>query len=308
MVSKVAIILPTYNSERYIEESLNSIFGQRFDDFSLIVVNDGSTDGTEAILNSFNDSRLKVVNLSHNTGVATARNIGIQIASESDYLAIMDADDVCLPDRLGKQIEFLNENQEISIVGTRIRLFDEMGNESEFSHPIEDGEIKARMLLLNGTAMSHPTTMIRNDFLRANFLLYPQPMRPIGEDHEFWINCILRKAKFAALPDVLLRKRRHKNNMSANFGDVKYSRIKTETRQKLISMFYPNLNMGEAKSLASLFQENKKITLAEICLAYVAAEKALQDSASYFGESKEILSRIIKSGMARWLKQLQDPN
>lgn len=306
---KVSVILSTHNSAAYIAESVNSILQQDFKDFELIVVNDGSRDDTAAILSSIEDPRLKTVDLPCPTGPATARNVGISMARDSEYLAIMDADDIALPDRLSRQVDYLDRHPQVTILGSRIRIFNANRDEEARApeHPLEDGEIKARLLLLNGSALINPTMMIRNSFMRENVLFYPQPMRPIGEDHEFWINCVMRHARFAALADILLMKRSHEENLSKQTGDAFYAPRKTETRARLMGLYYPDLTAGEAKDLAAIFQERKSLTFEELCLAHAAALRALKDVKSHFGESKPLLATMIKAMLARRIEQQRKP-
>lgn len=303
--NKVSVILPAYNTGKYILESVNSILQQSFSDFSLIVINDGSEDDTSSILQALNDPRLTVVDLPCNTKLAVARNIGMSMAQDSEYLVVMDADDVALPERLSLQVKYMDDHPDVAILGGKVRIFHEHSPDAAgiSRHPADDGEIKARLILLNGTALSHPTTIVRNEFVKNNFIYYPSPMRPNGVDHEFWINCVARGAKFAALPEVVLLKRRHESNISSHSRNPEFSPIKTETRARLFGMYYPDLTTNEASRLALIFQENKNLNFRELSLAYAAAEKATNDTDSHFGESKLLLSSLIKGALMNRMKK-----
>ena len=100
--------MPVYNGERYLAEAIASVLGQTYADFEFIIVDDGSTDGSAVIIGEFveRDSRIRFIRLERNLGQANARNAGIE-ATSGKYVAMMDCDDVCLPDRLRKQMNFL---------------------------------------------------------------------------------------------------------------------------------------------------------------------------------------------------------
>ena len=209
---KVSVAIAAYNNGAYIGAAVDSILAQEFSDFEMVVVDDGSTDRTAEIIGRYDDARLRIVRLPANCGIATARNVAIACAS-GHYLAVMDGDDVALPGRLGAQVRFLDDHPEVHILGTRtIRVAETVDREIDRpQHPLTDGDIKANLLLLNGTAMVHPTMMMRMSFVREHHLRYPPPPRGVvGIDHQFWIQCVARGAVFQTLQEVLLLKRRHR--------------------------------------------------------------------------------------------------
>ena len=104
----ISVILPVYNCEKYIRDSIQSILDQVFNDFELIIINDGSTDNTFGIIKSFSDDRIILVN-QVNHGLTFSLNVGLSLA-KGKYIARMDADDISLPDRFKKQVNFLSEN------------------------------------------------------------------------------------------------------------------------------------------------------------------------------------------------------
>ncbi len=304
---KASVILPTYNAESYIRESIDSILNQNFTDFRLFVIDDGSTDRTVEIIKSIHHPKLKLIELPVNCGVVTARNIGIKLGESSDYIVTMDSDDISHKDRLSKQISFLDQNRNVDILGSRIHIFNEQRENlvSTFPHPTEDAEIKSRLLLLNGTAMSHPSSVIRTKFLKDNLLLYTHPSRGnLGVDHDFWISCIPYRVRFHSLEEVLLFKRRHKNNISAaSTKSGIFASRKTVSRARLLSYFYPSLKMEELTSLAILFEEGKNLTFEELALGYSSTKVALRDMKSYFGESKQILAELLKGTLKMRLER-----
>ena len=114
----VSVVMPVYNGERYLAEAIESILGQTFTDFELLIVDDGSIDSSPAIARAYaeRDSRIRIFQLERNMGKADARNVGC-FAAKGDYIAAMDCDDISLPLRLEKQVNFLETNPGIGIVG-----------------------------------------------------------------------------------------------------------------------------------------------------------------------------------------------
>jgi glycosyltransferase involved in cell wall biosynthesis len=290
---KISVIMALYNCEVFVEDSINSILSQDTTDFELIVTDDGSTDGTADKLKQFNDSRLQVITLPGNCGIATALNVAMACVT-GEYVAVMDSDDVALPQRLRTQADFLDQHPEVHILGTRaIRTTESIDTEIDRpQHPLSDGEIKANLLLLNGSAMLHPTMMARMNFLREQFLRYPPPPRGrVGNDHEFWIKCVARGAIFQTIPDLL-------NN---NPEIIRKKRI---TRSELLGLYYPELTMNESVALADMLEPNSEMSLINVCLGLAAGHKAMACGVSYYGESKVLLQNIIGSAMSAYLTPL----
>lgn len=306
---KVSVVMPAYNAEKYIAEAIQSVLQQDFEDFKFIIINDGSTDRTREIIDGFTSNKIITYDLPVNCGNALARNIGIKLSGDCKYIAAMDADDICHKNRLKKQVSFLDENQSVHILGSNIKIFNEkLSNPVKtIAHPTEDSIIKARLLLLNGTAMSHPSSMMSTSFLADNNNLYPPPLRGhLGEDHDFWISCLPNGVKFHTLRDVLLFKRRHKTNISADSSKAgPLAKKKTEIRSRLLSLFYPGLNRRELLALATLLEEGKQLSFDEISSGYVAAKMASQDKKSHFGENKQMILNFFQNAANKHLQILK---
>jgi glycosyltransferase involved in cell wall biosynthesis len=123
---KISVLMPAYNAEAYISEAIASVLRQTFRDFELLVVNDGSTDKTEDIIQSFYDPRVVLINKDHE-GIAAALNMGLKLA-QAPYIARFDADDVCLPQRLEKQFDFLEDHPDYVLVGSDAEYILENGD------------------------------------------------------------------------------------------------------------------------------------------------------------------------------------
>lgn len=123
---KITVLMPAYNAAKYIREAIASVLAQTFKDFELLVINDGSTDETENIVSSFYDPRIELVNKEH-TGIASALNTGLRLAN-APYIARFDADDICLPQRLEKQFNFLQDHPDYVLVGSDAEYILENGD------------------------------------------------------------------------------------------------------------------------------------------------------------------------------------
>jgi len=123
---KVTVLMPAYNAEKYIGEAIASVLNQSFTDFELLIINDGSTDSTQKIIHSFRDKRIVLIN-QQNKGVSAALNVGLK-AARADYIARFDADDVCHPDRLKIQYEFITSYPQYTIIGSTADYIDASGH------------------------------------------------------------------------------------------------------------------------------------------------------------------------------------
>src|SRR3954451_15211482 len=122
---KVTVLIPVYNGEKYIWAAIHSLLNQTFEDFEILIINDGSTDKTPDIIRSFKDDRIVVIN-QQNGGIAKALNKGL-IHAKGQYVARFDADDVCTAYRLAEQVKFLDENREYAVVGSDAEYIIENG-------------------------------------------------------------------------------------------------------------------------------------------------------------------------------------
>ena len=112
----ISLIMPLYNAENYVEEAIQSILDQTYSNFEMVLIDDCSTDNTMEKVTSFKDSRIKIIYNNKNMGIAYSRNIGLEFSS-GEYIALLDDDDIALPDRFEKQVMLLTENPDIDIVG-----------------------------------------------------------------------------------------------------------------------------------------------------------------------------------------------
>ncbi len=202
----VAVLLPVYNAEKFLRECLDSILAQTFTDFELIACDDASGDDSAAILTEYaaRDPRIKFLRNERNLGIARTRNRLIEAVSpECGYIAIMDSDDVCFPDRLERQLAFLEAHPEVGGVGSTLEIIDENSRTTGFrKYPSAPEEIRKVMPITN--VIAQPTMMLRRRVV-ADIGFY-DPACICCSDYEYWLR-VLEKYDFANLPEPVLRYR-----------------------------------------------------------------------------------------------------
>lgn len=205
----VSVLVAVHNGAAHLGEAMASILGQSFRDFELLVVDDGSTDGTPALLRGCADSRLRVVRHDSNLGLIAALNRGLEEA-RGEYVARMDADDIALPRRLERQREMLSKTPSVGLCGTWFRTFGS-GRAEVVRPPIRPEELAAK--LFYESPLAHPSVMFRRKLFAEHGLRY-DPAFPHAEDFELWSR-VARVTDLANVPEVLLRYRRHGRQVSA---------------------------------------------------------------------------------------------
>ena len=202
---RVSVIMPAYNVEQFVAEAIESILNQTFTDFEFIIVNDGSTDNTAKIITEYakKDKRIKFINNKKNAGFITASNQCLDIA-KGEYIAKMDSDDVSLPTRLEKQVKFLDENDEIGMVGAAYQIFG--GRETTIKNPEHVGILD----LLYGCCTT--IVMFRRKIIEKYHLRYNMDFFAC-EDYDFYSRFITH-ANIANLQEVLYKYRWHGTNVS----------------------------------------------------------------------------------------------
>jgi glycosyltransferase involved in cell wall biosynthesis len=198
----ITVLLSTYNDAHFLPEAINSIFTQSFPDFELLIIDDGSTDGTADWLARLTDPRLRVLRNPSNRGLTFSLNRGLD-AARGRYVARMDADDLAEPRRLAAQFAFMEANPDVGIVGSSRTLIDEAGRFIAEACSTE-GDLAIRWKCLLGSPFAHPTVMLRRSVLERHGLRYREV--PRAEDFDLWPR-LLAHTRGANLPQPLLQYR-----------------------------------------------------------------------------------------------------
>ena len=211
MNPRISVLMSVYNSEQYLEDAIESILGQTFHDFEFIIIDDGSSDSTPYILARYQqrDPRILVHRFDNNCGLSTAMNLGIRHAP-GENIARMDADDISLPQRLEKQVAFMDEHKEVDLCGAWMQTIGE--NEGTiWGYPQQHEAIHAHMLFAN--SFGHPAVMWRAAVFIQLGLLYDENIR-FAQDYELWSRALLC-ARVANLGEVLVLYRIHHASIGA---------------------------------------------------------------------------------------------
>lgn len=202
----ISVILPVYNSAAYLAATIESILAQTLRDFELIVINDGSTDGSADIISSFSDSRIRYLE-QPNRGLVATLNRGLAEAG-GRYIARMDADDLCLPERFAKQAAWLDARPKTAVTGCFVTFINEKGNETG-SWPQDRAnftaaQIRRALPFLN--CMAHPGIMARTEVMRR---FGYNPAQQHIEDYDLWLRMQAEGEVMEKVPEVLLLYRVH---------------------------------------------------------------------------------------------------
>ncbi|NTV50370.1 MAG: glycosyltransferase [Geobacteraceae bacterium] len=226
--TKVTVLMPVYNGERYLREAIESILNQTFPDFEFLIINDGSTDHSVEIIASYNDPRIKLIHNEINLGLISTLNRGIDLA-KGEYIARMDCDDVSLPERLEKQVTYLDENSACTVIAANVIFLDEQG----ISRGIWEDDAKThtyeeiRNFLPKANCIAHPSIMIREETLKKYRY---NPLQNASEDYDLWLRLCVDGVKIEKITEPLLKYRIHPLSITSksnlNFPELKQIRTK----------------------------------------------------------------------------------
>ncbi|MFQ2222915.1 glycosyltransferase [Aeromonas enteropelogenes] len=207
----ISVVLPVYNSENFIRDSVNSILEQSYKNIELIIINDGSTDSTFDIIKSFSDERIRIISR-ENKGLIFSLNEGISLA-KGRFIARMDADDISEPDRIERQVKFLEKNKDINIVGASVYLIDVLGEKiGDLDYHLSPFWVKLRLLF--DSCICHPSILARRDVFDE--VRYDEDYQ-YAEDFKLWSEVVFNKnLNIQSLKNKCLQYRVHGNSISAS--------------------------------------------------------------------------------------------
>lgn len=206
----ISIIMSVYNGAKYLREAIDSILNQTFTDFEFIIINDGSTDKTGEILKQYDDDRIVMIHNNENIGLTKSLNKGIQI-SKGKYVARMDGDDISMAERIEKQVQFMEKNKNVEVLGTDYYTIDESGKriEAKLRIPYTSEEIKKYIFLFN--PFVHSSIMIRRSVIEE-LGIYDERFE-LAQDYELILR-ILSKYEGCNLKEELIAFRIDKRRLN----------------------------------------------------------------------------------------------
>lgn len=214
----ISVVMSVYNTEeKYLRAAIDSILNQTYKNFEFLIVDDCSESMYSKILYSYDDPRIRVIRNEENLGLTKSLNILFEHA-RGDYIARMDADDISFPQRLEKQLAYMEQHTDIDVLATATAIYEE-GKQTAFSgiHRQYNQERNRIRLSWANISFPHPTVMFRSAFLRKWNLRYDEAIRK-AQDYNMWVRCA-QKGKLFVLQEPLLISRIHENQISANAKD-----------------------------------------------------------------------------------------
>jgi len=289
----ISVVMPVYNEQRYLAAALDSVLNQTYQNIELIVVDDGSVDRTKDILAQYKktDQRIKV-HSQVNSGISCALNKGIELAT-GDYIARMDADDICRPDRLKVQLAFLVENG-LDIVGGKINRFNDSQNKLK-SYLLGNAEIKSAILVW-GEAFAHPAVLISKKLLQTySYISFFDGI----EDMHLWMRMALDSdIKMGNVPSVVLDYRRHDEQITKKKDSNWFEEKKVHAMCQVLGEAGIKISRKDVSDLYQLLQKRGKLTseAAKVVLEFI---KKINNS-NYFdldtkhNLKKNLIDRLYK--------------
>lgn len=271
----VSVIIPTFNCAKYLPEAVESALNQSYQDFEIVIIDDGSTDKTNEIVECYAKSHNDKIQYIYqqNKGLACARNTGIK-NSQGEYIALLDADDVWLPNRLAEQIAVIEKSKNVGLVHSNITFISEEGK--LLSTPKRDeGSLCGNIfnaLFTRNAHISCPTVLFRRECLES-VGLFDENLAHLGcEDRELWLR-IAKKYKIIYIDKVLAHYRIRKGSMCKNMPKM------LEARYYVVNKFFPRDKPSPIV---------KNIALANI-------HKDIGDELLYAGQCQESRNHYLKA-------------
>jgi glycosyltransferase involved in cell wall biosynthesis len=276
----ISVVMSVYNCESYIEEAVKSILFQTYTDFEFIIIDDGSIDQTLEKLTSFKDDRIKILTNEVNKGLVYSLNKGLKEA-KGEYIARMDGDDISLPQRFEKQIEYMEKNQNCLVCGCSYESF---GAENK----IYDMTNYKGLISVVDVPVTNPSALIRTSVIKLGKIQYDLFADNGVEDLRFWFEIFkfsnFNSHSFTNLPDILLKYRIHESQISGN----------NNLKHKISACIIRRLNLQdffEAFKIEFKFENNDEITFND----FLNIKNAFLQTSNYFDTNnhKELANKVL---------------
>jgi len=297
---EITVLMPVYNAEQFIRESIESILNQTFTDFELLIIDDGSTDRSLAIVSTFSDPRIRILRNHGNRGVVFSLNRGVQSA-RGTYIARMDADDIADQTRLMRQYAYLSNHAGVDLCGSGMVVFRGRERAHRVYYSLRYDVLKAEALF--NSPLPHPGVMVRKHVLTTN------PYRETAvhaEDYELWSR-LLPIHRAVNLPFFLLRYRVSENNITtlATAKQTERKRIISDIHQRNFAYlgYQPGPEVLELHYLLSSTEGIKQFDFGRYRLSHVmlhfrtllmsAKEAAYCNVDSFYIVSGKVLVKLL---------------
>lgn len=213
----VSVIMPVFNAAPYLDAAIRSVCQQQFTDFELLIANDGSVDQSSDILHKWQTKDRRVRVFTHeNQGIVATLNDLLSHAN-GDFIARMDADDICFPTRLGTQVTHFDNDPTLAVLGTKVEL---IGAKTGTWHYRQSAAQTRAILLLGNTPLCHPSIMVRREVYER--LSYKARFPHMEDMHWFAEFCIQNQGNMRATKEILMQYRFHTDNLSVRHAETQW--------------------------------------------------------------------------------------
>ncbi len=245
---RVSVIMSVYNGEKYLREAVDSILNQTFTNFEFIIINDGSTDSSREIIESYNDSHICLIQNKENMGLIKSLNKGINLA-RGKYIARMDADDISLPERLETQFKYFDADPSLTLCASRFQVIDKNWNFGRKIQPFASKKLMSWHLLswylLFGNRICHSSVMVKKEAL-LKLDGYAEWAHHC-EDFELWSRMSFIY-KMIIIPEVLIYWRYHQPGITQRYADEQ-----RQTRYKILHQLHEHLTGFKINNNLSIY-------------------------------------------------------
>ncbi len=230
MLPKVTVLMPVYNGAQHLSEAMDSILNQTYKNYEFLIINDGSNDQSQDIIRAYTDPRIHLVNHELNQGIVSTLNEGLELAT-GDYIVRMDCDDISLPERLAKQVAYMESHKEVAVCGTWAKVIGN-GKSQIWKLPNHVKVIKCGLLF--NSNIIHSSAILRSKVFKNANLNYDSFFLH-AEDYELWIRTS-RKYNLSNLPQILIHYRLHSQQISQRYNKAQLSSAKRIRLDQLVGL------------------------------------------------------------------------
>ena len=298
----ISVLMAVYNAERFLRETLASIGNQSFQNYELIIINDGSSDGSLPILYDYSrkDHRIRIYRNQLNLGLAASLNRGLSLCRAS-IIARADADDLYEPERLSKQLAFMNEKRRVGVVSSIAKQINHSGHVRKIdTSPTSDSDIKEHLLFDN--CIRHPGAVFRKDIVQSvggydeDFLT--------SQDYDLWAR-LRDRTQFHNLADPLIQYRVHPGSISKDRACQQFKDSCTITQRLLRPYLRRHISNEEISLLRSLYRGRRKLELEDLPTALALFDEIVGHANRF--EHPGRLRRRFARGLLRTVPRIRPP-
>lgn len=253
----VSIIIPVYNTAAYLTRAIQSILAQTYTSMEIILINDGSTDASESIIQSFQDPRIRYLKNEQNMGLVYTLNKGVDL-STGKYIARMDGDDISLPARIAQQVAYMEAHPEVSVLATRVSLINEQDEpigywEADQQHTAPE---QIRAFLPKDNCLAHPSIMARAELLKTYRYRVEQSQ---AEDYDLWLRMAADGVVMHKLAEICVQHRIVHNSFTRSRQQNVFRKLaKTKFRFVGYALRQGRWNAFVGRTLAAAFLDQVK--------------------------------------------------